>query len=166
MEKKEIFEIIDFMKILYPNAKKLNKDESTIEAWFMFLEDYSQDDVKRVIKEIYKQMKYLPTIQEIVEKLENSFKVKTHENRSGITIFVDYSNSKFPFSFSRKEDAKELILFLKTNPSKEDVEYFYNEHIRTRNNHAAALYVDQSQRNEFDNRKRNDYYTRRMNDAR
>lgn len=130
----------------------------------MLLEDYSQSDVKRVIQEIYKQVKYLPTLQEIIEKLESTFSVKSFEIGGGITIFVDFRDSRFPFSFKKKEDAKELLMFLKTNPSKKDVEYFHNEHIRTRNKHTAALYVDQSKRDEFDSKKRNEYYARRLRD--
>lgn len=150
------------MKILYPNARRLKKDKDTIEAWYLVLEEFSKIEVKKAIKKIYENSKYLPTLQDIIENTKKLFSVESMVRNDVIVIRVKYHDAIIPFLFNDKEKANEFIDILKMQPSREDIMLLHEKNVRENNPHTTSLRVDQSDRDEFEAKKRNEYYSRRL----
>lgn len=155
MEKSEIREIINYHNSIYSKQIKITND--VIDVWFDLIGEYEKEQVKNVIKTIAKEKNYVPNLATIAEELSKTFIVRFLDARN-FTVFVDFNDSRFPFIFEKKEDARDLIAFLRTSPSRQDVEYYYNEFTLKRNKHVTTLKVDQRDREEFDRKKRNSYY--------
>lgn len=159
MEKSEIREIINYHNSIYSKQIKITND--VIDVWFDLIGDYDKDQAKNVIKTIAKEKNYVPNLATIAEELSKTFIVRVLDART-FTVFVDFNDSRFPFPFEKKEDARDLISFLKTMPSREDVEYYYNEFTLKRNKHVTTLRMDQSDREEFERRMKNAYYAQKV----
>ncbi len=120
--KSQIYEIIDFMKVLYPHTKKLIKNNTTVEVWIEILGDNTTEDIKKAIISFSKKEDYPPTPQAILKELESQFKVEMKKTNAGTyIIWVRYCDELIQFKYQNKAEAEELFNYLRTYPPREDV---------------------------------------------
>lgn len=157
MVKKEILEILDFMKIIY-QGRKIDDSDTVIATWEIMFKDYSKNEVISSLKSLVKKSKYVPSIHEILDGIEETFTVEKMVTDSIIVIRVLYRDESIPFQFKTKSSAKQFIDFLKNGPTREDIRVMHETNVRDMNPFTRYLHVDQSDREEFDKRKKNEYY--------
>lgn len=161
MEKQEILEILDFMKNIY-QGRKIDDGDSVIETWSIMFEDYNKTEVMRAIKKLATKNKFVPSIHEILENIEDSFTVEKMQRKDLIIIRVKYRDEVIPFKFMAKESAMEVVNHLKTQPPRADIKLLYEKNVREMNPFTKTTFVNQDQREEFDIKRKNEYYAQRM----
>ena len=74
MNQVEFIKAITYMGILF------NKpiDKEVIETWYEFFSNIPEKILKESIKDLAKERKYLPSLQELLEKCRNTFNQKNH----------------------------------------------------------------------------------------
>ena len=134
--KSQIYEIVDYIKILYPHTKKLVKNHTTFEVWSEMLGDNSMEDIKKAIVSFSKKENYPPTPQAILKELSSQFKVETKTTQSGVyIIFVRYNDELIQFKYTDIDEANNLIAFLKSYPDREDIRNQSEELLRKQTLH-------------------------------
>lgn len=161
MEKQEILEIMDFMKNIY-QGRKIDDSDSVIETWLIMFEDYNKIEVMRAIKKLATKNKFVPSIHEILENIEDSFAVEKMQRKDLIIIRVKYRDEVIPFQFTTREAAMEVVNHLKTQPPRTDIKLLYEKNVREMNPFTKTTFVNQDQREEFDRKRKNEYYAQRM----
>lgn len=161
LEKTEISEILEFMKIVY-QGRKIDDSDATIETWSIMFEDYSKPEVMQAIKKLATKNKFVPSIHEIMENIEDTFMVEKMQKKDMVIIRVKYRDEVIPFKFMTKEAAMEVVKHLKTQPPRADIKLLYEKNVREMNPFTKTTFVNQNQREEFDIRKKNEYYAQRM----
>lgn len=161
MEKTEILEILNFMKIIY-QGRKIDDGDDTISAWQVVFDEYSKQDVMSSIKRLVQKSKYVPSIHEILEEINKSFTVKRMVRKDCIIIHVHYHDEVIPFKFQTKDEAMKLIEVLRSCPSRDDIRMLHENNIRAYAPFARALQVNQSYREEFDRKRRSEYYAKKL----
>ena len=161
MGKSEIIEILNFMKIIY-QGRRIDDSEDTINTWMIMFAEYSKDKVMQAIKRLATKNKFVPSIHEILENIADSFVVERMNINGAIVIRVKYQDGIYPLRFRDKESAIEVVNYLKTHPSREDIEMLHERNVREMNPFVGLLYVDQSDREEFDKRIKNAYYAQKV----
>ena len=161
MEKSEIIEILNFMKVVY-QGRKIDDGADAINTWMFMFADVSKEQVMQAVKRLATKSKYIPSIHEILENIADSFTVERMNAGKGIVIRVKYQDEIFPFKFSNIEAATEVVNFLKTYPPREDVRVLYEKNVREVNPFTTTLRMDQSDREEFERRMKNAYYAQKV----
>lgn len=161
MEKQEILEILDFMKNIY-QGRKIDDSDSVIETWSIMFEDYNKLEVMKAIKKLATKNKFVPSIHEILENIEDSFTVEKMQRKDLIIIRVKYRDEVIPFKFMTKEAAMEVVNHLKTQPPRADIKLLYEKNAREMNPFTKTTFVNQDQREEFDKKRKNEYYAQKM----
>lgn len=161
MEKQEILEILDFMKNIY-QGRKIDDSDSVIETWSIMFEDYNKIEVMRAIKKLATKNKFVPSIHEILENIEDSFAVEKMQRKDLIIIRVKYRDEVIPFQFTTREAAIEVVNYLKSQPCRADIKLLYEKNVREMNPFTKTTFVNQDQREEFDKKRKNEYYAQRM----
>lgn len=161
MEKIEILEILNFMKIVY-QGRKIDDSDETIAAWQMIFDEYSKNEILASIKRLVRKSKYVPSVHEIIEEIDKSFTVKKMIRKECIVIHVRYHDQLIPFKFRTKEEAMKLIEILRGNPDRKDILLYHENNARLYAPFTKAIYIDQSDREEFDKRKRVEYYAMKI----
>lgn len=137
--KSQIYEIMDYIKIMYPHTKKFVKNNITFEVWSEMLGDNSIEDIKKAIVLFSKKEDYPPTPQAILKELESQFKVETKVTRSGTyIIFVRYCDELIQFKYINKDEANNLIAFLKSYPDRDDIRNLSEELLRKQTLHSRG----------------------------
>lgn len=161
MKKTEILEILNFMKIVY-QGRKIDDSDETIAAWQMIFDSYSKNEILASIKRLVRKSKYVPSVHEILEEIEKSFTVVKMVRKECIVIHVRYHDQLIPFKFRTKEEAMKLIEILRGNPSREDIMLCHEQNTRLYAPFAEAIYINQSDRDEFEKRKRTEYFAMKL----
>lgn len=161
MEKTEISEIINLLNSIYVH-KQIKITNNVINVWYDMIGEYSKNQVVDLIKKIAKEKTYAPNLATLTEELSKTFKISTLRMEKSITVFVDFVDSRFPFVFENNERANELINFLKTNPTLEDIEKLHKEHINSRVSFVTGMRIDSKLMAEMELEAKQAYY-RRMN---
>ena len=161
LEKTEISEILEFMKIVY-QGRKIDDSDATVETWSIMFEDYSKIEVMRAIRKLATKNKFVPSVHEILDNIEDTFTVEKMQKRNLIIIRVKYRDEVIPFKFTTKESAMEVVDYLKSQPCRADIFLLYEKNAREMNFFTKTTFVNQDQREEFDIRKKNEYYAQRM----
>lgn len=161
LEKTEILEILNFMKIVY-QGRKIDDSDETIATWQMMFDEYSKNEVLSSIKRLVKKSKYVPSIHEILEEAEKSFTVERMVRKDCIIIHVRFHDQLIPFKFKTKDEAMKLIEILRGNPSREDIMLCHEQNTRLYAPFAEAIYINQSDRDEFEKRKRTEYFAMKL----
>lgn len=161
LEKTEISEILEFMKIVY-QGRKIDDSDATVETWSIMFEDYSKIEVMRAIRKLATKNKFVPSIHEIMENIEDTFIVEKMQKRNLIIIRVKYRDEVIPFKFVTKEAAIEIVNYLKSQPCRSDIKLLYERNVREMNSFTKSTFVNQNQREEFDIKRKNEYYAQRM----
>lgn len=161
MEKTEISEILEFMKIIY-QGRKIDDSDATIETWSIMFEDYSKLEVMKAIKKLAAKNKFIPSIHEILDNIEDTFTVEKMQRKNVIVIRVKYRDEIIPFRFADKSSAMEVIDYLKTQPCRDDIKLLYEKNVREMNPFTVSTIVNQDEREEFDKKRKNEYYAQRL----
>lgn len=161
MEKQEIYEIMDFMKIVY-QGRKIDTSNEAIETWSIMFEDYTKHEVQQAIKKLVKTSKYVPSIHEILENIEDTFTVDRIMMTNGVALLVRFRDEIIPFRFNEQSKAMTLVEHLRSYPTREDILLLHEKNMREVNPFTRSVYVDQSGREEFDKRMKNEYYVQKM----
>lgn len=133
--KSQILEVIDFMKVLYPNSKSINNSDTTVEAFRMMLGDYSKKEIKQAISSLCQKSRYVPDLKEIFQELKNQCQTEVLKRNDVSVIFVKYEDERIQFKCTDKEQFDEIISFLKTYPTREEVKKFSEENLKRQTNH-------------------------------
>lgn len=149
------------MKIIY-QGRKIDDSVATIETWYIMFEDYSKLEVMKAIKKLTTKSKFVPSIHEIMENIEDTFTVEKMQKTNVIIIRVKYRDEIIPFKFTTKENAMEIVKHLKTQPPRADIKLLYEKNVREMNPFTKTTFVNQEQREEFDKKKKNEYYASKM----
>lgn len=149
------------MKNIY-QGRRIDTSDETIETWVIMFNDYSKMDVIGALKRLVKKSKYVPSIHEIVKNIEDTFTVEKMKRKDVLIVRVKYRDQIIPFTFHDNNSAKDVIEYLKGFPSREDIMLLHEKNVRENNPHTTSLRVDQSDRDEFEAKKRNEYYSRRL----
>jgi len=153
--KSQIYEIIDFMKVLYPNSKSINNSDTTIEAFKMMLGNYSKKEIKQAISSLSQKSRYVPDLIEIFQEIKNQFKLEVLKRDDISVIFVRYENGLYQFKCADKDQFNEIIVFLKTQPERELIEEFNEQYLkRVTGHYRGELYLSPEIWSEIDNRRR------------
>lgn len=140
MNKSEIREILNTIKNLHPQSK-LQIDTKTIDAWLDMLNEYDKDSVLVAIKNLTKSQSYIPTISMILDELRTDFDVRMFRNSDSYHVWVRFQGKEvFPFTFTDKDMANELLSFLKTKPDIEEVRGMHQQLHMDRNSHEVVRY--------------------------
>lgn len=119
--KSEIIEILDFMKLLYPNSKSIAKTDAVIDAFEMMLGSYSKKEIKQAISSLAQKSRYVPDLREIFHELKNQFKVEIFRKKDVSVIFVRYEDELCQFKCTNKKQFEEVVGFLRSAPEREDI---------------------------------------------
>lgn len=149
------------MKNIY-QGRKIDDSDSVIETWSIMFEDYNKLEVMKAIKKLATKNKFVPSIHEILENIEDSFTVEKMQRKDLIIIRVKYRDEVIPFKFMTKEAAMEVVNHLKTQPPRADIKLLYEKNVREMNPFTKTTFVNQDQREEFDKKRKNEYYAQRM----
>ena len=149
------------MKNIY-QGRKIDDSDSVIETWSIMFEDYNKTEVMRAIKKLATKKKFVPSIHEILENIEDSFTVEKMKKKDLVIIRVKYRDEVIPFKFMTKEAAMEVVNHLKTQPPRADIKLPYEKNVREMNPFTKTTFVNQDQREEFDIKRKNEYYAQRM----
>lgn len=149
------------MKNIY-QGRKIDDGDGVIETWLIMFEDYNKLEVMRAIKNLVTKNKFVPSIHEILENIEDSFAVEKMQRKDLIIIRVKYRDELIPFQFTTREAAMEVVNHLKTQPPRADIKLLYEKNVREMNPFTKTTFVNQDQREEFDKKRKNEYYAQRM----
>lgn len=133
--KSQILEIIDFMKVLYPNSKSINNDDTTVEAFRMILGDYSKKEIKQAISSLCQKSRYVPDLKEIFHELKNQYQTEIMQRNDVSVIYVKYEDERIQFRCTNKTQFDEIVSFLKTYPSREEIKKLSEELLKKQTNH-------------------------------
>lgn len=159
MEKSEIIEIINFMNSIYIH-KQIKPTTDMLNVWHEMIREYSKEQVISLIKDIARTKSYAPNLATLTEELGKSFILRHSVIGDNYVVFVDFDDCRFPFNFKRKEDAKNLVEYLKTGPTKDEVEYYYEEFTRNKNEFISTFRMSIKLQEEINQQAKNDYYKR------
>ena len=159
MEKTEIREIINFMNSIYVH-KQIKITSDILNVWHEMIGEYTKEQVIDLIKNIARTKSYAPNLATLTEELSKSFLIRHSSIGSNYVVFVDFEDCRFPFNFKRKEDAKNLVEYLKTGPTKDEVEYYYEEFTRNKNEFISTFRMSIKLQEEINQQAKNDYYKR------
>lgn len=149
------------MKNIY-QGRKIDDSDSVIETWLIMFEDYNKLEVMKAIKKLATENKFVPSIHEILENIEDSFAVEKMQRKDLIIIRVKYRDEVIPFQFTTREAAMEVVNHLKTQPPRADIKLLYEKNVREMNPFTKTTFVNQDKREEFDKKRKNEYYAQRM----
>lgn len=161
LEKHEIYEIMDFMKVIY-QGRKIDTSDNVIATWQIMFDDCTKQQLQQAIKKLAKKSKYVPSVHEILDEIEDTFTVEKCIMKNGIVINVRFKSELIPFKFRNREQAIDLIEQLRLYPSVEDIRLLHEKNQREMNPFTTSTYVNQDNREEFDKRMRNTYYMKKM----
>lgn len=129
MEKKEIVQIINFINALYPN-QKVTIDTMTVYVWNTMFSDYDFSTVLSAVKKIAVKKKFVPTPSEIFEMLDSVYKLSAEQRGEYFVIRINGPDETMLFKFNNKDEAEEMLGYLKSYPPIEDIRTLNNINVR------------------------------------
>lgn len=114
MNKSEILKIFEMLKNTYPEFQKLIKDKentkNTLEIWHSCLKDLTYSDIELAIYELIKISKYIPTIAEIREKVQQMRKERENKEIQYKAVDTSTLSQEVYGRLMRKETTIEKLI--------------------------------------------------------
>lgn len=160
MEKKEIVEILEYMKKIY-QGRTIDDSESAIDTWMIMFEGYKKDEVIGALRTLVKKNRYVPSIHEIINAVDDSFSLEKMQRKDFIIIRVRYRDEIIPFRFTDPASANEFVQILKQRPSRDDLRLLYERNVDDNFEYRSALKITPSKDDRFSSsRNSKNYYNK------